>query len=1733
MQLRHLKAALPPVEGVQQVTAIAWSPNNQKLAAVTTDRVVYLFDENGDKKDKFKTKAGDSNGAQNYVVRGMAFSPDSTKLAIAQSDNIVFVYRLGLDWVEKKSICNKFLHSAPVTCLTWPLERPQEVVFAGADGKVRVGVLKSNKAFTLYEHPDASYTVSLAASKDGQAVVSGHLDGSIYRFQFDDSGASAGHGKLAHHPCPPYGLAWAGHVVAAGNDCKVVFYGQDGQVQQQFDYSSDPASREFTTACFNPSGDACVVGSFNRLTVFSYNARRGAWEEIGVKQVANLYSVTALDWKPDGSKLAVGNLTGCVDLYDACTRRHRYKGMFEFTYVSRSQAIVKRLSNGMRIVLKSAYGSEIDKINVYQDRFLVAHTPETLLLGDLETCKLSEVPWNGSGQEKFVFDNPQVCMVYNAGELTLIEYGHNDVLGACRTEHMSSFLISVQLTPARGNVAESKRIAFLIDLQTVRIMDLVTGAALATVGHDVKLDWLELNSRGTHLLFRDRKHQLHLYSLAKQERTTLLSYCTYVQWVPSSDVVVAQNRSNLCVWYNIDHPDRQTVVAIKGEVETIERSKGRTEVLVDEGVGQVSYALDETLIDFGAALEERDYERAVDTLEPLELTPETEAQWQQLAEQALEDQQLAVAQRCYAALGNLGKARYLQQVSQLAATSATGVDDYMVRAKLAVLSKQWGVAESLMLAQGKVDEAIRMYTEAHKWDEAIKVAEKSNHPEAESLKRTHYAWLLETGQEEAAGAVREKQGDLLGAISLYLKGGMPAKAAQVALSNRGIHLDQALLDSICNALVQGGQDERAGDLYDLQRRFAEAKAAYQRGNAYRKAVDLARREFPGEVVALEEAWGDWLMSQRQVDAAINHFIEAGQTLKAIEAALAAKQWAKAATLIESQDRRTAIPYYKRIAAEFEAGRNLEEAERYHVKAGTPQEAVEMYMRAGKWEAAHKVAMGFLTDDEVHVLYTRRARELEAQGNLREAERMYVTVKEHDLAINMYKQHRLYDQMVRLVGLYRRDLLGETHLHLAQQLESEGNLKDAEGHYIDAKEWKAAVQMYRSSELWSDAMRVAKTCGGVNASKQVAYAWAVALGGEEGAQLLSKFGLVEQAIDYALESGAFGHAFELAQASARGKLPEVHLKYAMYLEDEGRFGEAEVEFLKADKPQEAIDMYVHCQEWAGALRVAQQHAPSSLPDIIAAQGHLAAEHKEWGDAEALFLKARQPELALRMYRLAQRWPDALRIAQDYLPARVQEIHQEMQSASDPAAPKGPDALLAKAKTLERNREWSRAIDAYLAVTEADTQDMDFLEEVWENAVKLAMNNKRERITAVVDTVSQRLIAIGRHEAAAELLQGIDDLQGAARVYIMGGLTSKAQALAAADPSLRQYVEEASARQSRQSSHSAGGRPASGASAGGQPIEAFAQQGDWDRVYELAEQAGPDTVARYAVRHAKMKAQQGDFGEAAGVLARKGAPPDPANFDLYRHIARGVLALPLDRESGPAEASCAEYLHRLVEAPAIAADARALKDFTNLWEACHYSALRRKSQAAGWHEMAAKQATAVLRHVGDVPADKAFYEAGLAWKAAGRFSMAFVFLNRYLDLTEAMDEDDEGVIENADFAETDIPFDFHLPERHYASEERREEVRDWVLAISMDQSVEQELSKRPCGQCGKATYEAAVTCHACHAKSEACAVTGYPVPPAERVVVKGAKGAVASRQDWNQYVARFKVCPVTGTPQAPIH
>ena len=61
-------------------------------------------------------------------------------------------------------------------------------------------------------------------------------------------------------------------------------------------------------------------------------------------------------------------------------------------------------------------------------------------------------------------------MIFNAGELSLVEYGINDILGSVRTEFMNPHLISVRINERKQrDVEQNKKLAYLVDLHTICI----------------------------------------------------------------------------------------------------------------------------------------------------------------------------------------------------------------------------------------------------------------------------------------------------------------------------------------------------------------------------------------------------------------------------------------------------------------------------------------------------------------------------------------------------------------------------------------------------------------------------------------------------------------------------------------------------------------------------------------------------------------------------------------------------------------------------------------------------------------------------------------------------------------------------------------------------------------------------------------------------------------------------------------------------------------------------------------------------------------------------------------------------------------------------------------------------------------------------------------------------------------------------------------------------------------
>jgi intraflagellar transport protein 172 len=121
---------------------------------------------------------------------------------------------------------------------------------------------------------------------------------------------------------------------------------------------------------------------------------------------------------------------------------------------------------------------------------------------------------------------------------------------------------------------------------------------------------------------------------------------------------------------------------------------------------------------------------------------------------------------------------------------------------------------------------------------------------------------------------------------------------------------------------------------------------------------------------------------------------------------------------------------------------------------------------------------------------------------------------------MYKRIKNYDNMIRLIQEFHPDMVNDTYIHLAKELEQSNNIKQAENYYIKGNDWKAAINMYRRLDNWEESYKIAKNYGGPVPAKQVAYLWAKSLGGDSAVKLLTKLGLLEQCIDYAIENGYF-------------------------------------------------------------------------------------------------------------------------------------------------------------------------------------------------------------------------------------------------------------------------------------------------------------------------------------------------------------------------------------------------------------------------------------------------------------------------------------------------------------------------------------------------------------------------------------------------------------------------------------
>ncbi|RHY82030.1 hypothetical protein DYB31_007497 [Aphanomyces astaci] len=276
------------------------------------------------------------------------------------------------------------------------------------------------------------------------------------------------------------------------------------------------------------------------------------------------------------------------------------------------------------------------------------------------------------------------------------------------------------------------------------------------------------------------------------------------------------------------------------------------------------------------------------------------------------------------------------------------------------------------------------------------------------------------------------------------------------------------------------------------------------------------------------------------------------------------------------------------------------------------------------------------------------------------------------------------------------------------------------------------------------------------------------------------------------------------------------------------------------------------------------------------------------------------------------------------------------------------------------------------------------------------------------------------------------------------------------------------------------------------------------------------------------ESGNADAAVNTINQYGIPLEADALEMVQVVVKKSLGCVVAVESTPehaaAVATIVKCLRKLIKELKAAKDMGTVAKMEQFLLIAHYCSFKYAAQAAGLPDIACKISMSLLRFIGTLPADKMFYLAGAACREKKWLSPAFVFFNRYLDLTEAIDDGTTNNLDNSDFLGTDIPSprDFNVPEDQYLPDDSaREEIRDWVLTISMDQQVQEKLPEKPCPNCQASIYEGNLQCAECKTKFESCIITGFPVGAKTTVHCTNCK-VIADRESWNKWIKQFGSC-----------
>ena len=229
-----------------------------------------------------------------------------------------------------------------------------------------------------------------------------------------------------------------------------------------------------------------------------------------------------------------------------------------------------------------------------------------------------------------------------------------------------------------------------------------------------------------------------------------------------------------------------------------------------EGIGNKLF-LDENLVNLSIAIEERELNKAISILNNLSnLTNKNELvlYYKILAKISIEEQNLYIAQKCFATLGNYSKIYYLKKIIK---EKEKNPDNPIINAKLLLLQKEFEKAEDLMIKNNMIKETIDICKDLHKYEEAVRLCKEFGLEEYEKMKEEYLKWLLESEMFDKAAELKIKENSYIEAIKFLIQGDMQVKAVNLILEYK-VKVDKNTIDYLKNSINEIGMNELSDKL---------------------------------------------------------------------------------------------------------------------------------------------------------------------------------------------------------------------------------------------------------------------------------------------------------------------------------------------------------------------------------------------------------------------------------------------------------------------------------------------------------------------------------------------------------------------------------------------------------------------------------------------------------------------------------------------------------------------------------------------------------------------------------------------------------------------------------------------------------------------------------------------------------------------------------------------------------